>query len=737
MSHTTLTFFEQSLINHERHTCHTKIRQLITRIATYLAFSSDSMIELSNYGLIPILSLNDRENILKELEASIPILNFKTFTFPIQLSCPSQQIFIKLGTGNRINHCHIIFTLRKKQENSPIIATCQLDGTKLLDNNWALFTFHAPIPTGEYIGEITSPDADNQVNALFIWLTVPYRTQTHNLGYYRYQTSDMAELQLKMEKLTHNDLITLVLYIIDQTELADCLESIFNQIYPHWELYIIVGKGIVLPSFSQKYQNKVKIITIANTAAIPSLYYRLFKNFSSQWVVLLTSAIHLTNDALLSLLSHVHEATTPIDMLYSDEDCVEHKNHYLQPYFKPNWSKELLKGQFYLGQLILYRTDLLKQIDNNSENVPYTTLLWDIALKVTEKNQAIQHIPSVLCHVAQSNESAQLIDSLSIVQMALDRENLGGKVELNPVIPTSYLLSYPIVAHPLVSIIIPIRDKIELLITCINSILAITHYTNYEFIIVDNGSQATETFTTLDHYQQQLGQRLTIVRQETAFNFSRLVNTGVQQANGEIILLLNNDMRLLTSPNWLETMIGFAQHPEIGAVGCKLLYPQDNTIQHAGIVCGIGGVANHPHRHYSCESVGYFNRLAVVANYSAVTGACLMVERQLWESVGGFDEHLAIAFNDIDFCLKLSENGLRHVVVPQVIFYHYESKTRGLDNSDEKQHRLQQERDYLTQRWQDKIQHDPFYNPHLTPYTEDFSLNPHSIYYYANVDQLL
>lgn len=737
MSQTALTFFEHSLISHEKRTCHAKIRQLISRITTHLAFSAETTIDLTNYGLIPIYTVDCQETILRELETSIPLLNFKTLIWHIHFSQSTHQLALKIGTGNRINQCDIILTLHQKQENNPITVHCQLDGAQLKDNHWAIFTFNEIIPAGEYACQLQSPNADNQVNTLFIWLTVPYKAQAYHLGNYCYNEPNKADLQLAVNKLTKNESIGLILYVSDETYLLECLNSIFAQIYPHWSLYIIVDKNIILPTFEQKYQNHIKIIHFTHLTEVSSICYRLFNQLSNQWVILLQSTDILTIDALFELINYINKSDTPVMMLYSDEDSIDDKNHYVNPYFKPNWSNELLKGQFYLGQLIIYPVNLIKQIVFSANNIAFTALLWDIALKISEKIQTIQHIPKILCH-RYANSSANLtIDTLTCIQAALTRENLGGAITLNPIIPTTYLLNYPVIGQPQVSIIIPIKDKIELLIGCINSILAITTYNQYEFIIVDNGSTAAKTLTTLAHYKELLNQRINIISQPGEFNFSRLVNNGVKHAHGEIILLLNNDMQLLTSPHWLQILIGFAQHPEIGAVGCKLLYPEDNTIQHAGIICGIGGVANHPHRHYSVESVGYFNRLAVVANYSAITGACLMIERKLWNAVGGFDENLAIAFNDVDFCLKLSEKGFRHVVVPQVIFYHDESKTRGLEDSDEKQQRLKQEHTYLSQRWQNKIIHDPFYNPHLTPYTEDFSLNPHSIYYCETYDVLL
>jgi GT2 family glycosyltransferase len=263
----------------------------------------------------------------------------------------------------------------------------------------------------------------------------------------------------------------------------------------------------------------------------------------------------------------------------------------------------------------------------------------------------------------------------------------------------------------------------------IEAIRTITTYPHWEIVIVDNGSTEAATLALFKKYQAELGTAFSVSRHDIPFNFSKLVNQGVKAAQGEIILLLNNDTEILGPPDWLQEMIGFAQHPEIASVSCKLLYPSDNSIQHAGVICGVGGIANHGHKHFPAESRGYFDRLAMVANYSAITGACLMVKRELWEQINGFDENLPIAFNDIDFCLKLQTKGLRHVVLPHVTIYHHESKTRGLEDSATKQARLSQSADYMESRWGTLLQNDPFYSPHLTRDSEDFALSRDSIYY--------
>jgi GT2 family glycosyltransferase len=268
-----------------------------------------------------------------------------------------------------------------------------------------------------------------------------------------------------------------------------------------------------------------------------------------------------------------------------------------------------------------------------------------------------------------------------------------------------------------------------LLESCLQALRKVTTYPHWELIVVDNGSQEAATLALFEKYKVEWGEAFRVIRQDIPFNFSTLVNHGVKVAKGEIILLLNNDTEILGPSDWLQEMLGFAQHPDIACVGCKLLYPQDNTIQHAGLVCGVAGVANHSHKHFPANSTGYFHRLAIVANYSAITGACLMVRKALWEEVNGFDENLGIAFNDVDFCLKLLKQGLRHVVLPQVHFYHHESKTRGLETTATKQKRLAKEAAYMKKRWGWILQDDPFYSPHLTREWEDFRLGSQSIYY--------
>ncbi len=677
----TLKPFEQLLLRSEREAWKSKLSQLVKHIITPVLFTPDHLLfELDKYGLIPVISLSSSTTDNQNIEVSIPILSHKLFQWQFIVRKPTTEIFIKLGTGNRINNCQLILSIFAQDS---LIATAKLDGTKAQDNQYTKFILDNHLPKNEYICQMQSPDADNNINTLFLWLEIKCENK-QGLANYCYS------LPANLPIATKSILISII--VLAEKYVQDCIDSIVEQAYPHWELIIHGAKqdDINYPPTTKFF---VKLDNI-------------FKSVTGKYVAIIPSTDLLTKDALLEISEWLHDE---VDMLYSDEDKFELDGLFDEPYFKPDYSIEFLRGQEYTGQLAVYRTVLLQQIN-------FTGDLWDIALRFTAHN--VQHIPKILYHQRRMENSTNY--SLQIAQTALDREGHGGVVNK---VNNFNIISYPVIGEPLVSIIIPTKDKPDILRRCIASISKLTSYQNLEIIIVDNGSTEPEALQLLAEYQATYR----VFQYDIQFNFSKLVNYGVQQAKGEIILLLNNDTEVIASTDWLQEMIGFAQHPEIGAVGCKLLYQQDNTIQHAGLICGIGGIANHSHKHFPVESNGYYNRLAVVSNYSAITGACLMVERKLWEA--GFDENLSIAFNDVDFCLRLLHQGFRNVVLPQVTLYHHESKTRGLDNTSAKKTRLQTEEYYMQQRWGTILKNDPFYNPNLTNSLEDFTINHTSIYY--------
>lgn len=269
----------------------------------------------------------------------------------------------------------------------------------------------------------------------------------------------------------------------------------------------------------------------------------------------------------------------------------------------------------------------------------------------------------------------------------------------------------------LVSLIIPLRNGLKLLSRCVDTILAKTDYPNYEIVIVDNGSDDP---ATLAYLQQIAGDRVVVLRYDTPFNYSAINNHGVKHARGEIIGLLNNDLEIIHG-DWLREMVSQAVRPEIGCVGAMLYYPNE-TIQHAGVIIGLGGVAGHGFRDFPRGTEGKFNRARLAQNYSSVTAACLVVRRAIFEQVGGLDEELAVAFNDIDFCLKVQQAGYRNLWTPFAECYHHESASRGAEDTPEKHERFRKEVETMLQRWKAQIAHDPAYNPNLTLELTDFSL---------------
>ncbi len=290
-----------------------------------------------------------------------------------------------------------------------------------------------------------------------------------------------------------------------------------------------------------------------------------------------------------------------------------------------------------------------------------------------------------------------------------------------PNYPGTYAIRYEIKEPKLVSIIIPTKDLADVLDVCLKSIFTLTTYPNYEVVVIDNGSTEAKTQKCFDYWRQQEGDRFKCYRYDVPFNYSQINNYGAKKAQGDYLLLLNNDTKVV-SPDWLEAMVEQAQRPSIGAVGSMLLYP-DDTIQHAGVVLGLGGVAGHSHKYFHSSNPGYISQLIAINNYSAVTGACLMCRREVFEEVGGLEEKLAIAFNDVDFCLKVISRGYRNIHLPHVVLYHYESKSRGYEDTPSKQARFAKEVNYMKQKWYQICNNDPCYNPNLTKSREDYSLN--------------
>ena len=448
---------------------------------------------------------------------------------------------------------------------------------------------------------------------------------------------------------------------------------------------------------------------------------------SGEYVALLDHDDELTPDALYEIASLVNRQPE-VDMIYSDEDKIDTQGKRHSPFFKPDWSPDTFLSLMYTCHLGVYRTALVRRIGGFREGFEGSQD-YDLVLRLTEQTEKIAHIPKVLYHwrsiPASSAANFQAKDyaqdaGLRAIREAVQRR--GEEADVEPIAGMSgrYRVKYRLRGRPKVSIIIPTRDLSAFLETCLKSIFEKTAYDHFEVIVVDNGSREPETLDLFRRWKEKEPSRFRVAPLPIPFNFPALINEGVRNAGGELVLLLNNDIEVV-SQEWLSEMAAQALRPRVGAVGVKLLYP-DDTVQHAGVVLGIGGIAGHSHKYSANDRPGYFDRLRITANCAAVTGACLMVKKSLFQEVGGFDEALSVAFNDVDFCIRLLKAGYYNLCLSHLTLYHHESQTRGPEDTVEKQIRFKGEIDLMKERWGSLLKNDPFYSPHLTRVIEDFSI---------------
>jgi GT2 family glycosyltransferase len=380
-------------------------------------------------------------------------------------------------------------------------------------------------------------------------------------------------------------------------------------------------------------------------------------------------------------------------------------------------------AQNYISHLGVYQRELVSRIGGFRLGVEGSQD-QDLILRCLPylKPEEIVHIPRVLYHwrtvegsTAKGTEEKEYTTAagLEALRDYFSGRKIDGVTVTNGLVPNTYRVKYPLPkSSP--------RDSVELLESCVRSILDKTTYENYEIIIIDNGSVQPETLDFFETITEE-DSRIKVLPYNLPFNYSAINNYGVEQAKGEVIGLVNNDIEVI-SPEWLEEMLRHALRPEIGCVGAKLYY-EDDTIQHAGVIVGLGGVAGHSHKHFPRMSYGYFCRLKIVQNLSAVTAACLLVRKSIFEQVGGLDEdNLQIAFNDVDFCLKVRNAGYRNLWTPYAELYHYESKSRGYDDTPEKAKRFASEIKHMKSKWGQLLKVDPYYSTNLTLAREDFSI---------------
>jgi GT2 family glycosyltransferase len=465
-------------------------------------------------------------------------------------------------------------------------------------------------------------------------------------------------------------------------QLASSKSSIESSVYPAWK---VIGPGKE-PIYAPSLEDEV------------------------DYLVPLRVGDKLSATALFRF-AEAAQADRSAVILYGDEDRIDQVGRRSRPWFKPRWNEEMFLALDYISNAMAIKAELVREITPATDRSDVSALAL---AAVAAANNSIVHIPHVLCHVARS--SAPAPDRIEAVQRYL--MPLGATCTQGPFHTVKVEWPLPS-ALPLVSIIIPTRDKINLLRPCVESVLSRTNYDNFELVVIDNGSVERSTSEYFDELVK--GGRARVVSYPGAYSFSAINNFGVRHAQGKYLCLLNNDTEVV-EPGWLSDMMRYAVRPEVGAVGAKLLY-EDGTIQHAGVVVGIGEAAGHAHRFLANDEPGYFLMPHVTQFVSAVTAACLVVEKSKFEAVGGLDEQeLPIAFNDVDLCLKIEAAGWRNVYVPHAVLLHHESKSRGKDTWPENIHRYRRELDSLQRRWGTKTYRDPLHNPNLDRSCETFVL---------------
>ena len=537
--------------------------------------------------------------------------------------------------------------------------------------------------------------------------------------------------------------IIMTVFNVDPKWLKLAIMSVENQWFSNWELCIAddASENQSTLEFLRSVRNrKIKIRYLSENVGISEAANKALSMATGDYIAFLDHDDELTPDALLSVVKVIHEYNA--DLIYSDEDKLDLDGSYCEPHYKPDFSPDMFFSQNYVSHLGVIKKSLIEQVGGFSVGLEGAQD-YDLYLKVLEQTTKVVHIPKVLYHWRKiPGSTAAVFDEKSYAQdagalaltKALKRRKLDATV-LSGKYPGTYRVKYAIHDQPLVSIIIPFKDKPELLRMCAESILEKSSYPNFEIIGISNNSSEEDTFTEMERLKSQ-DARISFYEHNVPFNFSEINNYALRNhANGEHILLLNNDIEILNEA-WIESLLEFSQMKDVGAVGAKLYYP-DGSLQHAGIIMGIGGIAGHSHKYLDGSHHGYFSRPNIVQNLSAVTGACLMVKRQIYDEVDGLDEdNLKIAFNDVDFCLRIREKGYLNVFTPYCEAIHHESVSRGHEITLEQQERFNREVDYMAMRHEKLLERgDPYYNHALSLVFEDFSLATPSASALRRMDQ--
>jgi predicted O-linked N-acetylglucosamine transferase (SPINDLY family)/GT2 family glycosyltransferase/ubiquinone/menaquinone biosynthesis C-methylase UbiE len=547
---------------------------------------------------------------------------------------------------------------------------------------------------------------------------------------------DISAFREEVGKLQNKPLISVIMPVFDPPKkfLIKAIESVLSQTYENWELCIADDASTkkfvrpLLEGYARK-DPRIKVTFRETNGHISVASNSALKLATGEFVAFLDHDDELRTHSLLEIAKVINTNPTA-KLIYSDEDKIDEKGVRYDPYFKPDWNPDLLLGQNYISHFSVFESALVSKLKGLRKGYEGSQD-WDLTLRFTEqiKKTSILHIPKVLYHWraikgSTATDVRQKKNIFDVTEKAITECFERRKLKATLTFPIEGF-NYPRVRYLAndikslkVSILIPTKDRVDLLEKCITSIFATIEHNNFQVIIIDNESREKCSHTYLDKIKKD--KRTQIVSVPGEFNYSKLNNLVVEKAKGEILLLLNNDIEAI-SKGWFEEMLSFAMRPEIGCVGAKLLYP-DGRLQHGGVIVGLGGGAGHSHKFAGRGSRGYSGHLCVARNVSAVTAACMMVRKEIYKKAGGLDElRLKVAFNDVDFSLRVEKLGYRNLWTPFAELVHHESATRGNDQeTTQKRNRSYKEIISLQNRWCLKSYDDPHYNTNLTKLSEQY-----------------
>ena len=537
--------------------------------------------------------------------------------------------------------------------------------------------------------------------------------------------ADIERLRAASRRLRAHAVVSILIPVTAQTQaigLARALASVRDQAYSQWEVVVagapsedvLVGTAMATVFAGIRSARIVRAVTTTD-ATVAERLAAACGAASGDFVAVLDPGDAFAPDALYELAAVLNDDPA-VDLAYGDEDLLAAGERSIMPFFKPHASPDTLRSRDVVGRGAIVRLRLVREIGGFRAEFG-DAVEYDLMLRASERTQAIAHVERVLYHrdgVPTFGEAG----ARAVMESLVRTDEPGTVSQIEAPIPT-YRVRYHLRERKFVSIVVPTRDHADDLELCLRSIFERSTYADFEVLIVDNDTKDPRARDVIAAWAAR-DRRVRVLSMPIPFNYSKLNNAAITTARGDYIVLLNNDTEVLT-PDWLEAMMEQAQRPAIGAVGASLIFP-DRSVQHGGVILGIGGVAGHSHRFANPDSAGYFGALRAISNYAAVTAACFMVRREAYDRVGGLDETLTVAFNDVDFCLRLHELGLRNVWLPHVVLVHGESKSRGSDLGIAKTRRSIREETVMLERWSGMIARDPYYNVNLTRRSEDFAI---------------